>query len=342
MGKSNRIVCVGGNLASVALDTDDTMAGDSDAAVPTQKAVKAYVNSQNQDASATVLVGAGLTYGSILIGDDGGEGAELDISGDGQIIVGNGDTATSVALSGDVTMDNTGAVTIADGAVTTAMLGADVGLVIAASGGDTMSREENVAGLSSAITLANELRTDIIAHFANATRHTTGQQSTATIEAAATDLETLLALAGSELTLFAAHNTDAILASGWAYHTAQAADKVLTSAVTPVTLVEAVTRLNDLKAKYNDHEDETTGHGDVGTVAADQTAASDAAYGAANLVPIAGVASGDIVFWSILDDGTGNVTGVSAVAATDGVTFTFSADPQSDAVISYMVVRAAA
>ena len=51
MGKSNRIVCVGGNLASVALDTDATMAGNSDAAVATQKAVKAYADSRAGDAA---------------------------------------------------------------------------------------------------------------------------------------------------------------------------------------------------------------------------------------------------------------------------------------------------
>ena len=46
---------------------------------------------------------------------------------------------------------------------------------------------------------------------------------------------------------------------------------------------------------------------------------------------------GHKVAWSILNDGTGNVTGVSAVATDGGVIFTFSADPQDDAIISYIV-----
>jgi hypothetical protein len=50
----------------------------------------------------------------------------------------------------------------------------------------------------------------------------------------------------------------------------------------------------------------------------------------------------DTIWWSILDDGTGNVTGVDATAGTDYVDFEFSADPQNDAIISYMVVRPAA
>ena len=213
---------------------------------------------------------------------------------------------------------------------------------ITGSGGDTMSREENVAGLSSALTLANDIRTDLIAHLANATRHTTGQQDSTSLPAAATNLATLLTLTAAELTLYAAHNVDAVKASAWAYHTAQTAAKALTSAVAPVNLQEAITKLNDLKAKYNDHEDETTGHADVASVTADQTAAADAAYGATNRVPVTGALVGDITSWAILNDGTGNVTGVSATAGAGFVDFTFSADPQNDAIISYMVLRPAA
>ena len=46
----------------------------------------------------------------------------LDAKTDGQILVGDGTDITSVAVVGDVTLDNTGAVTIADDAVTTAKL----------------------------------------------------------------------------------------------------------------------------------------------------------------------------------------------------------------------------
>jgi hypothetical protein len=76
-----------------------------------------------------------------------------------------------------------------------------------------------------------------------------------------------------------------------------------------------------------------------GDTTAESTA--DAAYGAANLISVSGVASGDIVSWSILDSGTGTVTGVSAVAGSNSITFTFSGDPQNDAIISYCVFRTA-
>ena len=45
-----------------------------------------------------------------------------DAKTDGQILVGDGTDITSVAVVGDVTLDNTGTVTIADDAVTTAKL----------------------------------------------------------------------------------------------------------------------------------------------------------------------------------------------------------------------------
>jgi hypothetical protein len=216
------------------------------------------------------------------------------------------------------------------------------GNVVAVSGSDTMDREQNVAGLSSAITLANEVRTDMISHFANATRHVTGQQSTATLPVAATDLESLIALVTEETELYVAHNTDAVLGAAWEYHSAQTAAKALASEVVPTNLQDCVQRLNDIKAKYNGHEAENVGHDGQASVVADQVAAADAAYGAVNNVPITGIEVGDVVFWSILDNGTGNVTGVSAVAAAGYVVFTFSADPQNDCIISYIAARPAA
>ena len=269
--------------------------------------------------------------GATLAIEDGALSAADIALADGKIFVGNASgKAAAVTLQGDVTITNAGVASLA------------LPKMVAANGGDTMTREENVAGLSSAITLANEIRGDFIAHAANATRHTTGQQDTSAIPAAATDLATLKTLAAALLTAYAAHNTDMAKAADWAYHTAQGKACTLTSAVAPTTLAEAVTRLNDLKAKYNDHEDETTGHADGASVVANQVAATDADYGDTNRVPVAGVTTGDVVWWSILNGGTGNVTGVSATAGAGYIDFKFSADPQNDTIISYIVVRPAA
>ncbi|HPD57631.1 MAG TPA: hypothetical protein PKW17_10365 [Smithellaceae bacterium] len=338
-----------------------------------------------------------LAQGSILVGDSDGKAAAISAKTSGQILVGNGTTVASVAVSGDVTMDATGAVTIAAKAVEDTMISAGAGTVlvgtktdgdvtlldnsaagsivigqgagetcaaavlsgdvtmdktgkvtlalpklVAADDSVTMSYEENIAGLSSAITLANEIRGDIINHFGNATRHTTGLQSTAAIEDEADDLASLIALTNSLMTLYAAHNADMVLGSGWAYHSAQGAAKALSSEVATTTLADSITMLNDIKAKYNDHEDETTGHADQSSVTADQVAATDADYGDTNRVTVANVATGDIVFWNILDDGTGNVTGISATAGEGYIDFKFSANPQDDAIVSYLVIRPAA
>jgi len=268
--------------------------------------------------------------GATLAIEDGALSAADIALADGKIFVGNASgKAAAVTLQGDVTITNAGVASLA------------LPKMVAANGGYTMTQEENVAGLSSAITLANEIRTDFIAHAADA-RHTNGAQDTSAIPAAATDLTTLKTLAAALLTAYAAHNADMILDAGWTYHTAKGKGSALTSAAAPTTLAECITRLNDLKVKYNDHEDETIGHADGGSVAANQVAAADADYGDTNRVPVAGVTTGDVVWWSILNDGAGNVTGVSATAGAGYIDFKFSADPQNDTIISYIVVRPAA
>lgn len=54
-----------------------------------------------------------LTTGSILIGA-AGVGSALDVKTSGQILVGNGTTAVSVAVSGDATLASNGALTVTD------------------------------------------------------------------------------------------------------------------------------------------------------------------------------------------------------------------------------------
>ena len=60
-----------------------------------------------------------LAEGSVLVGNSSGVATALNAKTNTQVLVGNGTTITSVALGTDVTMANTGAVTIANSAVTT-------------------------------------------------------------------------------------------------------------------------------------------------------------------------------------------------------------------------------
>ena len=68
----------------------------------------------------------GLAQGSILIGDGSGAAAITDCKTSGQILVGNGTTLASVALSGDATLSAAGALTIANDAVESGMLNDNV------------------------------------------------------------------------------------------------------------------------------------------------------------------------------------------------------------------------
>lgn len=248
--------------------------------------------------------------------------------------------ATGAVEASDIAVGAVETAKIATNAVSLAKIALDLKVGIAVDDAKTTSREENIAGLSSALTLCNSLKTVNNAHAADAAEHTTAIDNInyPIATANATDLAELLALAGELLTAYEAHNADAVLAAAWVFHAAQQAGNTLVSAVTPTTLQEAVTRLNDLKAKYNTHESSAVSHG-VGSTHTEATA--DAAYGAAILVVEADVASGDEVVWGILDSGTGTVVGVTAVAGAGVITFTFDADPQNDAVITYAVFRTA-
>lgn len=212
-------------------------------------------------------------------------------------------------------------------------------IILAMDDAMTTSRDMNVAGLASAITLATELRTDYSAHVADygesteehKALHTAGQLAATSV--VPYNLATLLTLVNDLTAKYTLHNTDAASAAP-TYHQAQGTTRVLSSTAAVTTLAGAITRLNDIKAKFNAHDADSTAHT---TGSKYQIAAADAALGAAIFVPMANVKAGDMVSWAILKAGSGTVTGVSAVANNGGVTFTFSADPQDDAIISYCV-----
>ena len=63
--------------------------------------------------------------------------------------------------------------------------------------------------------------------------------------------------------------------------------------------------------------------------------------GANETATVTGVLATDIVIATIEDNGTNNVTLLQAAVAANAVNFTLSADPGTDCVINYMVLRAA-
>lgn len=248
------------------------------------------------------------------------------------------------ALGGVLASGSVSSGEIAANAITLAKLSAGTMIGVAVEDAKTTSRDENVAGLASAIALANSLKTVTNAHAADGAEHFPGSVATPdtvnypVATADATTLATLLTLTGDLLTAYDAHDADAEGGTPTYHNATEAGDHSLASAVAPTTLVEAITRLNDLKAKYNAHDADSTAHT---TGSTHQEATANAALGAAIFVTVSGVVSGDTVIWGIIDSGTGTVTGVSAAASTGGITFTFSADPQDDAIINYAVFRTA-
>ena len=212
-------------------------------------------------------------------------------------------------------------------------------IVVASDDAMTTSRDQNVAGLSSAIALCTELLTDYAAHVADAGEdteehkalHTAGQLASV---AAPLNLSQLLARTNDLTTKYTLHNTDAVAAVP-DFHQAKGTASALSAETEVTTLAGAIDRLNDIKTKFNAHDADADAHTDGSK---HQIAAAASALGVEILVTEEDVKHGDQVVWGILNDGTGNVTGVSATAQDGGIVFKFSADPQDDAIISYAAI----
>jgi uncharacterized protein YlxP (DUF503 family) len=212
---------------------------------------------------------------------------------------------------------------------------------IVAAGYFTTTRDMNIAGRTSCYLLANDLKAKINVHIASygaSTGEHKALHSAAVISSPdATTVATLLTLTNELTTKYALHNTDAIAGSP-TYHIAQDTTHALASAAVQTLLSGCITQLNDIKTKYNLHVAETTAHR-VGGVGA--TVVADSALGVAIQYDDSRVLAGDAVVFAILNDGTGNVTGVSAIGVNGGSSFTFSAEPQTDTIVSYCTIRGA-
>jgi len=129
-----------------------------------------------------------------------------------------------------------------------------------------------------AFALINEARIDMVTHLYKLARHLlepgVGYPPAQIFNTEPLTIPQFIALTNWILLAYKLHNAD-MAAAVPVYHSAQGADHALASEVDATTFAEACTLLNDIKAKYNLHEAESVGHKDVGTVAADQIAATD-------------------------------------------------------------------
>jgi hypothetical protein len=115
--------------------------------------------------------------------------------------------------------------------------------------------------LEAAIEIANDLKAKFNAHIADATEHPTPDGVNVVTSPSAFDDGSLITLTNELLTKYAAHEGDAELAAGWAFHAGQElSDHSLADESAAVLVSEAAARLLDLRTKYNGHDADTGAH----------------------------------------------------------------------------------
>ena len=105
-----------GVSSEVTILDSDTMSGASDSTLATSESIKAYVDSQDHNLSDCEVTNAKLAdmaANTIKVRNANSSGVPSDIAlATTQILIGDGTGFTAASLSGDVTMANTGAVTV--------------------------------------------------------------------------------------------------------------------------------------------------------------------------------------------------------------------------------------
>ncbi len=130
-------------------------------------------------------------------------------------------------------------------------------------------------GLAAAIALGNSLATNMNAHAADGTEHTTHVDATnfPLTSPTAQDITTLITLINEMITKYGLHEIDAAKASLWSYHKAQeTGTHALTSTTAVTDITSIVAMLSDMKTKYNAHDADASAHG--GTASTHQVSVS--------------------------------------------------------------------
>ena len=193
---------------------------------------------------------------------------------DGSVLIGNAsNVAAANAVSGDITISNTGVVAIASGVIVNADVNASAAIAFAKLA--ALPSAQILVGNGSNVAVAVAVSGDVT--ISNAGAVTIANDAVTTVK------------------ILAANVTLAKLAAG----------------ITPSHVVK-------FAGKF------TTAGGD-----ADEQAS------------VAGVVAGDIVVASLQDKGASPVTLLTSKPGTDVIDFIMSADPSTDHVISYQVLRAA-
>lgn len=118
-------VAAGGAL-TIANDAVENAMIAAGAVDTTELATNAIETAKIADDAVTNNKLANITRGSVKVGGASNAPTDLDAKTDGYILIGDGTDVNSVAVSGDVTIDNAGAVTIGAGVVENSMLAGSI------------------------------------------------------------------------------------------------------------------------------------------------------------------------------------------------------------------------
>ncbi len=242
---------------------------------------------------------------------------------DGHIFVGNASNiATDVAMSGDITISNTGVTAIGAGVIVNADINAAA--AIAFSKLATLASANILVGSAGGVATSVAVTGDVLISNAGVTSIATGVIVNADISAsAAIDFSKLAALTSGNILVGSAGNV--------ATSVAMSGDVTIGN-----TGVSAIGAGKVLLAMLG------TGIAPAGVIKFMGQLTSVGGTAAEAFVVTGAVAATDRAFVQIVDNGTGNVTVLQAVVTNDTLTITFSADPQNDTVFNYQLIRAAA
>tara|TARA_R110000868_G_C10972576_1_gene770488 strand:+ start:23627 stop:24667 length:1041 start_codon:yes stop_codon:yes gene_type:complete len=249
------------------------------------------------------------------------------------IFVGSGaNVATDRAMTGDISINNTGVTAIAADVIVNADVNSAAAidfskLAALASGNVLVGSAGNVATsvpMTGDVVISNTGVTAISAGVIVNADINSGAAIAFSKLAALPSGQILVGSAGTVPTAVAMSGDATIVASGALTIAANAITtaKILNANVTLAKLAAGITPAAVIKF-----------FGQATTVGG---AAAEA------FVVTGAVAATDRAFVQMVDNGTGNVTVLQAVVTTDTLTVTFSGDPGNDAVINYQLIRAAA
>ncbi len=274
------------------------------------------------DASGNIVapIAETLAEGSMYIGNASNVTSELSIKDNGKILVGNGTTATSVAVSGDITLSNAGVVAIATGAIVNADVNGSAAIDFSKLA--ALPSAQLLVGSAGNVATAVAMSGDATLSNAGALTIANSAVTNAKVSAsAAIDFSKLAVLTSGNILVGSAGNVATSVAmSGDATISNAGALTIANSAVTLAKLAAGITPSHIVK--YGGKENNGGGSATI-------------------VITVAGALATDLAFAQL--EASSNAVNVQKVTpAADSVTVLLSGDPGAATVLTYQVLRAAA